>query len=105
DVAAKHFRAAIALEDDLVYMEPPDWLSPNRESLGGVLLRSGDAKAAENVFRQHLAKEPRNGRGLFGLWKSLEAQGGERKHDADFVRREFEKAWKNADTKLTVEDL
>ena len=101
--AEKLLREAIALEHDLVYMEPPDWLIPPRETLGGMLLEKGDAKAAEKVFREHLAKQPRNGRGLFGLWKSLEAQG--KTHDASSVKRQFEKAWRNADTKLTVDDL
>jgi hypothetical protein len=103
DVAEKNLREAVALEHDLVYMEPPDWLIPNREALGGMLLRKGDAKAAEKVFREHLAKQPRNGRGLFGLWKSLEAQG--KAHDAASVKAQFEKAWRNADVKLTVDDL
>jgi hypothetical protein len=67
--------------------------------------QKGDPKGAEKVFREHLAKEPRNGRGLFGLWKSLEAQGKESQHDAEAVHAQFEKAWRNADTKLTVEDL
>ena len=103
DVAEKDLRQAVALEHDLVYMEPPDWLIPNREALGGVLLRKGDAKGAEKVFREHLDKQPRNPRGLFGLWKSLEAQG--KTHDAASVKRQFDKAWRNADVKLTVEDL
>jgi len=102
DAAVKQYGKAIALEDDLVYMEPPDWLIPVRESLGGTLLQKGDA-AAEKVFRDHLAKEPRNGRGLFGLWKSLEAQG--KTHDAEAVKAQFDKAWRDADVKLTVEDL
>jgi tetratricopeptide (TPR) repeat protein len=101
--AEKNLREAVALEHDLVYMEPPDWLIPNREMLGGVLLRKGDARGAEKVFRAHLVEEPRNPRGLFGLWKSLEAQG--RSHDAASVKRQFDKAWRNADVKLTVEDL
>ena len=105
DAAEKHLREAVALEHDLIYMEPPDWLLPNREALGGMLLRKGDAQAAEKVFREHLAKERRNPRGLFGLWKSLEAQGPARAHDAASVKRQFDTAWRNADVKLSVEDL
>jgi tetratricopeptide (TPR) repeat protein len=101
--AAAQLREAVKMEDELVYMEPPDWLMPVRESLGGVLLQSGDAVGAEKAFRQSLADVPRNGRALFGLWKSLEAQG--RTYDAEQVRRQFETAWKQADTKLRVEDL
>src|SRR5439155_5422851 len=39
--AERHLRQAVALEDDLTYMEPPDWFAPTRESLGGVLLMAG----------------------------------------------------------------
>jgi Tfp pilus assembly protein PilF len=101
--SVQSLRDAAAVEDHLAYMEPPDWLSPTRESLGGVLLRSGDGAGAEKAFRQALDDCPRSGRALFGLWKSLEAQG--KQYDADLVRRQFETAWKNADTKLTVEEL
>src|SRR5262249_22562650 len=37
DGAVGHLRAAVALEDQLDYDEPPDWLAPVRESLGGLL--------------------------------------------------------------------
>jgi len=37
------------------------------------------------------------------LLKSLKAQ--KRAADADWARREFDAAWKNADVKLRVEDL
>src|SRR2546423_11334311 len=50
--AEKLLRHAVALEDDLTYMEPPDWLMPTRESLGGLLLRSGKAGDAEKIFRE-----------------------------------------------------
>ena len=64
---------------------------------------SGDYAAAEKVFRADLEKNLRNGRSLFGLMESLKAQG--KKSAAQFVQREFEAAWKNADTRLRVEDL
>jgi hypothetical protein len=44
-----------------------------------------------------------NPRSLFGLLKSLEAQN--KISDADWVRREFEAAWKNADVTLELRDL
>ncbi|HUK63393.1 MAG TPA: hypothetical protein VLV15_08670, partial [Dongiaceae bacterium] len=44
--AITHWREACALEDSLSYDEPPDWYAFSRESLGGVLLRSGDPAAA-----------------------------------------------------------
>src|SRR5207244_8626076 len=43
--------AAVQAEDTLAYMEPADWHIPVRETLGGVLLKSGRAADAEQVFR------------------------------------------------------
>lgn len=101
--AIEFLKKAIEVEDSLNYDEPEDWYIPVRESLGGVLLLNGDHAEAEKVFRAELQKHLRNGRALFGLLESLRAQG--KKHAAEFVQREFEAAWKNADTKLRIEDL
>jgi hypothetical protein len=100
--AVSMLREAVAVQDGLKYDEPPDWFFPVRESLGGVLLLSGDAKGAEQVFREDLAKNPRNPRSLFGLHRALKAQ--ERNSDAWFVEKEFRNAWKGGG-ELTVEDL
>jgi Flp pilus assembly protein TadD len=78
------------------------WFYPVRESLGATLLAIGRAPDAERVFRDDLEKHPRNARSLFGLQIALAKQG--REPEAALVRREFEAAWKNADTKLTLED-
>ena len=94
---------AVSVEDTLSYNEPPDWYYPVRETLGGALLRDGQAAAAEKVFRADLVQNPRNGRSLYGLWESLKAQN--KTSDAEWARREFEAAWKDADTQLTVGDL
>jgi len=102
--AIEFLRTAVAAEDALAYDEPPGWYHPlSRESLGGALLLDGQHAEAERVFREDLRRNRRNGRSLFGLAESLKAQG--RAHEAELVRREFERAWKNADTKLRVEDL
>ncbi len=101
--AIESLQKAVEAEDALNYTEPPDWYPPAREMLGGVLLRNGDAAEAEKVFRADLAKNPRSGRSLFGLRESLKAQG--KTYAAQLVQREFEAAWKNADTRLTVNDL
>ena len=100
--AVSMLREAVAVQDGLKYDEPPDWFFPVRESLGGVLLLSGDAKGAEQVFREDLAKNPRNPRSLFGLYRALNAQ--ERNSDAWFVEKEFHNAWKGG-YELKVEDL
>ncbi len=101
--AIEHWRKAVEVEDSLNYGEPPEWYYPVRESLGGELLRDGQAIEAEKVFRADLEKNPRNPRSLFGLLESLKAQ--KRNADADWVRREFDAAWKNADVTLSVADL
>lgn len=96
-------RDAVATQDQLLYNEPADWYYPVRESLGGMLLQAGDAKAAEQVFRDDLVRNPRNPRSLFGLAESLTRQG--RDYEASWVRRQFETAWQGADLTLKVEDL
>jgi tetratricopeptide (TPR) repeat protein len=101
--AIEAFRRAVAAEDALAYDEPPAWYYPTRESLGGTLLRDGRPDEAEKVFRDDLAKHPRNPRSLFGLTASLEAQ--KKTADAAWTRAQFETAWKDADTKLSVEGL
>jgi len=97
------WRKAVAMQDQLAYDEPPDWYYPVRESLGGALLRDGQSAEAEKTFREDLARNPRNGRSLYGLWMSLVAE--KKTDDAEWARRQFEDAWKNADTKLRIEDL
>ena len=102
--AVEHLRRAVAAEDALAYDEPPGWYHPlSRESLGGALLLDKQYAEAEAVFREDLRRNRRNGRSLFGLAESLRAQGKAR--EAELVTREFERAWKNADTRLRVEDL
>jgi len=96
-------RDAVAVQDTLKYDEPQDWFYPVRESLGGVLLMNGDAKGAEQVFRDDLARNLRNPRSLFGLHQALKAQ--DRNSDAWFVEQEFRKSWKGGAAQLKVEDL
>jgi tetratricopeptide (TPR) repeat protein len=101
--AIDHWRKAAELQDALIYDEPADWYYPVRESLGAALISSGDAKAAEQAFRDDLQRNPRNPRSLFGLLSALRAQ--QREEDAAWVEREFDKAWSTADTKLEIKDL
>jgi len=103
DAAVPHWRRAVEIQDGLVYDEPPPWYYPIRESLGAALLRSGKAAEAEQAFREGLRRSPRNGRMLFGLMKSLEAQNNT--DAAALVRREFDRAWKKADVTLKIDDL
>ena len=101
--AIKHWEKGVEIEDKLYYGEPPEWFYPVRESLGAAFLLNGQPDRAEAVFRADLEHYPRNPRSLFGLLTSLEAQ--KKNADHEEVRRQFEAAWKNADTTLTLEDL
>ncbi|HKS40096.1 MAG TPA: hypothetical protein VJX74_05740 [Blastocatellia bacterium] len=101
--AIEFLKKAVEVEDSLSYTEPADWNIPVRETLGGLLVLSGNPAEAEKVFRADLEKNPRNGRSLFGLQESLKAQG--KKSAVQFVQRELQVAWKNADVQLRMEDL
>jgi hypothetical protein len=94
---------AVDAVDRLPYDEPPVWYYPARESLGAALLLATQPAAAERVFRADLERHPRNGRSLFGLHESLVEQ--KKDVDARWVKRELEEAWKDADVKLSLEDL
>ena len=101
-VAIATLKDGVAVQDSLNYGEPPDWYFPVRESLGAALMISGDAAAAEKIFRDDLDRNPRNPRSLFGLHESLKKQG--RNYDAGFVENQFRTAWKG-ETPLRMEDL
>lgn len=101
--AIEDWRRAIDLEKTIQYDEPPAWHYPVHQSLGAALLRGGKAAEAEAVFRQAVAKKPRDGRLLFGLWQSLVAQ--KRESEATLVEQQFRKAWKEATVALRIEDL
>jgi hypothetical protein len=95
------FTAAVAAEDKLGYNEPPDWLTPERERLGAVLLKARRFADAERVFRADLAKNTGNPRSIYGLYLALE---GQRKYAATETKHSFDKAWAGADVTL-ADDL
>ena len=103
DAAIGHLRAAVSLQDSMDYDEPPDWLYPMREPLAAALLTAGKPTEAESVYREDLKRNPNNARSLFGLAESLKAQG--RTADSDAARQQYQNAWKNADTKLTLAEM
>jgi len=97
------FFKGIKDEDSLAYDEPPQWFHPVRESFGGFLLRIGNNVDAGILFRDDLKRNKLSGRSLFGLMESLKAL--KKTQAAAMAQKEFETAWKNADTKLSVADL
>jgi tetratricopeptide (TPR) repeat protein len=101
--AAAHWRSAVAAQDSLRYDEPPIWYYQTRQSLGALLLRAGKLDEAETVLRDSLTRQPRDGRVLFLLWKTLSAKGQTRQ--AALVEAEFRAAWKGAPNALRPEEL
>ncbi len=97
--AIAHLEHAAALEDGLMYNEPPDWYYPVRHTLGAVLLEAGQPGKAEAVYRQDLKRYRENGYSLYGLWRSVEAQG--RNAEAARIKERYQKAWSLADANLT----
>lgn len=117
---------AVYLQDNLKYNEPSDWYYPLRESLGAAYYRQENYDDAEKAFckdlqihecdyeKQEIHKM--NGRSLFGLIKSIEAQFDKstevqlnqevlHKKVPEKLKSEFEKAWKNATVKLSLETM
>ena len=98
DEAVDDLKKAIAIEDDLTYMEPPEWIQPVRHTLGAVLVSAGRYDEAERVYREDLAIWPENGWSLQGLARCLEAQG--KTQEAAQVQTRFTTAWRRADVKV-----
>ena len=100
DGAVAHLTRAVALEDGLIYQEPPDWYAPARQALAATLARARRWTEAEAAYRDDLARNRENGWSLRGLAAALEAQG--REEEAEEVRKRFEKAWPLADVRVAA---
>jgi tetratricopeptide (TPR) repeat protein len=96
--SASLLREAAKLQDALRYDEPPDWIQPARHTLGAVLLRAGKPVDAEKVYREDLSQYPENGWSLYGLARSLRAQG--REAEAKSADARFSTAWNAADIRI-----
>lgn len=93
--AIASFGKAVAIEDRLEYVEPPDWPQPTRLFLGTALLEAGRPGEAEVVFRKELGRFPGLGWALLGLSQSLEAQG--KSQEALSTGERFAEAWRESD--------
>ncbi|MDP2142162.1 MAG: hypothetical protein Q8L20_15245 [Gammaproteobacteria bacterium] len=97
--AITEFSQAVALQDQLRYMEPPDWIQSMRLFLGQAYLNAGQPAEAEAVFLEDLVLLQDNGWALHGLTDALEAQG--KTAEAAVARERFDEAWEDADVELT----
>jgi tetratricopeptide (TPR) repeat protein len=98
DDAIAQLRLAVTAEDSLGYIEPPWAYHPVRQTLGAALLSAGRPAEAETVYREDLKRNPRNGWALYGMSRSLKAQG--KAVAADSADRAFKLAWAHADVDL-----
>jgi tetratricopeptide (TPR) repeat protein len=99
ELAFASLREAVAIEDELLYDEPPGWLQPVRHALGALLMAAGRYADAERVYREDLERNPGNGWSLLGLERSRRMQGGT--DGLDDVARQRSKAWARADVTPT----
>ena len=91
-------RDAVAKEDQNAYDEPADWFFPVRHMLGAALLKAGNAKEAEVVYREDLKRHPDNGWALYGLAQALKAQ--KKSAEAAAAEKKFQTAWDKSDVTL-----
>ena len=101
--ARGELEAAVAIEDQLAYMEPPFWYYPVRQTLGAVLLQMGHPQEAEAVFLQSLLRVPNNGWALYGLTQTYRQLGD--KPAAARARERLEQAWAGDWRDLTLARL
>jgi tetratricopeptide (TPR) repeat protein len=92
--AKKNYDAAIA------HLERAEWHYPPRQALAAVLLEANRPAEAETVYWADLKRNRNNGWSLYGLMKSLQAQG--KSAEAAHVEARFKKAWERAD--VTISD-
>ncbi|MEZ5889524.1 MAG: tetratricopeptide repeat protein [Xanthobacteraceae bacterium] len=90
DAARRFAEAAVKTQDELPYMEPPYWYVPVNQTLGAILLKNGDARAAAAAFKQACTKAPNNAWALYGLMRAQKAAGDSKA--AEEARARFENA-------------
>ncbi len=101
--AIAKLRLAVEAQDALSYDEPEGWYVNARESLGAMLIETGQAGEAEAVFRDELKVHPNSGRALFGLWQALQQQ--RKKSEAAEAEKAYEAAWQRADSQLSLAEM
>jgi tetratricopeptide (TPR) repeat protein len=96
--AIAQFRKAAALEDALLYSEPPDWMLPPRHFLGAAQIAAGKPADAERTFQEDLRRHRNNGWGLAGLALALRKQG--KVGPAGEAEVRLKQSWQRADIQI-----
>ncbi|HKY81027.1 MAG TPA: tetratricopeptide repeat protein [Sphingobium sp.] len=89
--AERLYRAAIAIEERIPYMEPPYWYYPVQQSLGAVLYRQRRYDEAAHAFMTALQRAPNNGWALYGVASAHRALG--RGAEAAAADAALKRAW------------
>ena len=97
DEAFARLREGVAIEDELVYDEPPGWMQPVRHALGALLMAAGRAEDAAQVYRDDLARNRENGWSLIGLAAALRKL--DRVAEADEIEARLARAWTRPDVR------
>ncbi|HXT22060.1 MAG TPA: hypothetical protein VN923_15010, partial [Thermoanaerobaculia bacterium] len=96
EIAIERLKLAATREDDLVYDEPPQWVFPVRQALGGAYLAVGNNEAAKNAFCGDLRRHHGSGRSLYGMYRALEGMGTQWAAWAATYKNLYQTAWTGA---------
>ena len=96
--ARQYLEAAIEIEDQLNYNEPPDWFFSVRHILGELMIDRGNYEYARKLYQEDLENFPKNGFALNGLYHAL--IGLRELEQAESIKQKFDEAWKYADVTL-----
>jgi tetratricopeptide (TPR) repeat protein len=99
-LAVSNYDGAVNQEDSMIYNEPMDWLLPARHYLGAALMKKDEAWKAEEIFKEDLKQNPRNGWALFGLYQSQLSQ--KKNKAAALTLEKFKKVFERSDVKLSA---
>ena len=73
--AAARMQRAVAIQDDMEYMEPERWYLPMRNCLAALHLAAGDPAQAAEVLQRELLEHPRSAAATAGLAQAAAAAG------------------------------
>lgn len=102
--AVEHLKLAVTHEDAMVYDEPPQFIFPTRQALGGAYLAVGAFPEARDAFDADLQRHKGNGRSLYGMWKALERIPNQQAL-AEEYRRMYKAAWIDKGGKELTNDM
>jgi tetratricopeptide (TPR) repeat protein len=107
DIAYRHLRRAIELDDNLPYAEPWGWMQPTRHAYGALLLEQGHVEEALKTYGEDLGfdkglpralQHPNNLWALHGYHECLVKL--KKTEEADHIGKEVEEKMKVADVPI-----